>query len=169
MQTISLHKNQLLDFASWLMGQLQAGDIVTLEGPLGAGKTTLTRFLAMSLGVSSEEITSPTFTLVNEYPDAKIPLLHSDLYRMKNNDEADDFVEELLNRQAELNAILFIEWASLAPLLTTYSTIKITIDFPDSSEGTQSPSVKEKETDLLRIISVSSMRNNLSPWKDTQP
>src|SRR6478609_8178670 len=105
MQTLTLHQNQLTAFASWLASQLQAGDLITLDGPLGAGKTALSKNLAQALGIPKEQITSPTFTLVNEYPEARIPLLHSDLYRMGEGLEANSFVEELLNRQAELNAL----------------------------------------------------------------
>jgi tRNA threonylcarbamoyladenosine biosynthesis protein TsaE len=172
MQTLTLHQNQLTAFASWLATQLQSGDLVTLDGPLGAGKTTLSKNLAGALGIPKEHITSPTFTLVNEYPEAQIALLHSDLYRLNstqdgNSIEADNFVEELLNRQAELNALLLVEWASLSPLLMSYATVAIHIDFPESST---SLSVSElpgsNEFSLYRTLSIFALREDFPLWTE---
>lgn len=59
------------------------GDVVALIGDLGAGKTTLTKYIAEGLGVK-EEITSPTFTIVNEYKSGRMPLYHFDAYRLEN-------------------------------------------------------------------------------------
>ncbi|MGN0709223.1 MAG: tRNA (adenosine(37)-N6)-threonylcarbamoyltransferase complex ATPase subunit type 1 TsaE [Anaerovoracaceae bacterium] len=59
------------------------GDVVALIGDLGTGKTTLTKYIAEGLGVK-EEITSPTFTIVNEYKSGRMPLYHFDAYRLEN-------------------------------------------------------------------------------------
>lgn len=91
-----------------LAREVAPGDVIVLEGDLGAGKTFLVRALARGLGVpESTPITSPTFTLVQEYPRARIPLVHSDLYRLG---EADELVElGILERIAE-GAVVVIEW-----------------------------------------------------------
>ena len=69
---------------------LVRGDLVALIGDLGSGKTCLTKGLAKSLGVSDEyEITSPTFTIINEYP-GRFPLWHVDAYRLENSREMMD-------------------------------------------------------------------------------
>jgi len=175
MQTLTLHQNQLTAFASWLAAQLQSGDLVTLDGPLGTGKTTLSKNLAHALGIPKAHITSPTFTLVNEYPEARIALLHSDLYRLDSTQEgssieADSFVEELLNRQAELNALVLVEWASLSPLLMSYSTVAIRIDFPESNT---SLSVSElpggDEFSRYRTLSISALREDFPLWTESKP
>ena len=91
--------------------ELRAGDIVTLRGPLGAGKTTLTQGLARALGVR-ENVTSPTFVLMNEYA-ATPPLLHLDAYRLEslNWDELRDAgLEDFLSRT---DAVRVVEWPSM--------------------------------------------------------
>ncbi|MDB4973402.1 MAG: TsaE protein [Myxococcaceae bacterium] len=86
---------------------LQAGDLVVLEGDLGAGKTFLVRAIARALGVPAETaITSPTFTLVNEYQTV-VPLLHSDLYRLG---DADELTELGLSERIGRDAIVLVEW-----------------------------------------------------------
>lgn len=64
-----------------LASQLTPNSVLLLQGDLGAGKTTLVQGLGEALGIT-EPILSPTFTLINEYPEARIPLYHVDLYRL---------------------------------------------------------------------------------------
>jgi tRNA threonylcarbamoyladenosine biosynthesis protein TsaE len=71
-----------------LAGRLPGGGIIALYGDLGAGKTAFVRGLAEGLGVTAR-VTSPTFTIVNEY-DGSVPLFHFDLYRLKNAGELFD-------------------------------------------------------------------------------
>lgn len=71
----------------WLGQQAEAGDIITLAGDLGAGKTTLTQAIGHGLGVPTDcYITSPTFSLLHEYP-GRLPLYHMDLYRLNGEEE----------------------------------------------------------------------------------
>jgi tRNA threonylcarbamoyladenosine biosynthesis protein TsaE len=92
---------------------LQPGDLVLLCGELGAGKTFLARAIAHGLGVPrSQNVVSPTFTLVQEYATERAPLVHVDLYRLREGTTALD-VEiarlGLRERRAE-GAILLVEW-----------------------------------------------------------
>ena len=90
-------------------GQLIGGEILLLNGPLGAGKTVLVKGIAAALNIDPEEVTSPSFTLVNPYT-GRMALFHIDLYRLGEGLSAADAVdlEELLNHE---QAIIVIEWA----------------------------------------------------------
>ena len=88
-----------------LAARIDVGTVVLLHGELGAGKTVLVRGLAEGLGVSPDDVSSPTFTLVQEYR-GRIPLYHVDLYRLAAV-EADDLgLEEL-----SLTGVVAVEWA----------------------------------------------------------
>jgi tRNA threonylcarbamoyladenosine biosynthesis protein TsaE len=89
--------------------QLTGGEILLLDGPLGAGKTVFVKGLASALGVESEDVTSPSFTLVNPYA-GQFPLFHIDLYRLDEGATAAHAVdlEELLSDE---QAVIVIEWA----------------------------------------------------------
>ncbi|MFT3922537.1 MAG: tRNA (adenosine(37)-N6)-threonylcarbamoyltransferase complex ATPase subunit type 1 TsaE [Myxococcales bacterium] len=86
---------------------LRAGDLLVLEGDLGAGKTFLVRAIARKLGVPAAlPVTSPTFTLVNEHRTTP-PLVHADLYRLG---DADELVELGLVERIGRDAIVIVEW-----------------------------------------------------------
>lgn len=89
--------------------QLTGGEILLLDGPLGAGKTVFVKGVASALGIDPEEVTSPSFTLVNPYQ-GRLPLFHIDLYRLDEGAAAANAVdlEELLSDE---RAVVVIEWA----------------------------------------------------------
>ncbi len=89
--------------------QLAGGEILLLHGPLGAGKTVFVKGVASALGIDPDEVTSPSFTLVNPYA-AKFPFFHIDLYRLDEGASAAHAVDldELLTDE---RAIVVIEWA----------------------------------------------------------
>ncbi len=92
-----------------IAGRLQAGDVVALTGPLGAGKTTLARAIIGGCGHSGE-VPSPTFTIVETYGDCIPPLVHADFYRLKHPGEA----EELGLGDYRDGAALLAEWPERA-------------------------------------------------------
>ena len=106
-----------------LAARLAPGSVVLLIGDLGAGKTALVRGLAEGLGVSPDEVSSPTFTLIQEYRGGRLPLLHVDLYRLNDSRE----VEELGLDELGANAALAIEWAERLPR-TPPGAIRVTLE-----------------------------------------
>jgi len=86
---------------------LKGGEIITLDGDLGAGKTAFVRGLARGLGIL-DNVASPTFTIVNEYRKGKIPLFHFDVYRISSSEEMydigwEDYISE--------GAVVVVEWS----------------------------------------------------------
>ena len=90
-----------------LAARLTPGAVIAYRGDLGAGKTAFTRGLAKGLGVK-ENVTSPTFTIVNEYLSGKMPLFHFDMYRLGSEDELFDIGwEDYLER----GGVCAVEWS----------------------------------------------------------
>lgn len=108
---------------------LSPGDIVCLTGELGAGKTLFVQGVAKGLGIK-EAVTSPTFTIIQEYDDGKIPLYHMDVYRINNPLEMEDLgYEEYFYGQG----ITIIEWGNLIDRLLPEEIL--IIDFKRINEG----------------------------------
>ena len=87
--------------------RLHAGAVIAYQGDLGAGKTAFTRGLARGLG-ATEQVTSPTYTIVNEYLSGRVPLFHFDMYRLHSADDLWDIGwEDYLDR----NGVCAVEWS----------------------------------------------------------
>jgi tRNA threonylcarbamoyladenosine biosynthesis protein TsaE len=106
---ISHRAEETFDLGKQVGEQLVGGEILLLSGPLGAGKTIFVKGLAAALGVDPEEVTSPSFTLVNPYK-VRLTLYHIDLYRLEEGASAAHAVDldELLMDE---RAVIVIEWA----------------------------------------------------------
>ena len=85
---------------------LQAGDVILLDGDLGAGKTTFTKGLARGLGIG-KNVKSPTFTLIREYHEGRLPLYHMDVYRLEETGGDDLGLEEYFNG----DGVSVVEWS----------------------------------------------------------
>ena len=103
---------------------LKPGTVLTLDGDLGAGKTAFTGGLAMGLGIETY-VTSPTFTIVNEYRGGSVPLFHFDVYRLESMDDLYDIGWEDYVSQG---GICVVEWADIVrdELELPYYEIRIT-------------------------------------------
>jgi conserved hypothetical nucleotide-binding protein len=93
---------------------LPANSVLLLQGNLGAGKTTFVQGLAAGLNIS-ESIESPTFTLINEYLNGRIPLYHLDLYRLEPSEIVDLNLEQYWEGIEVEPGIVAIEWADRLP------------------------------------------------------
>jgi tRNA threonylcarbamoyladenosine biosynthesis protein TsaE len=101
------NEEETMNVGASLGAELHPGDVVLLYGQLGAGKTAFVRGLAHGVGASPDEVSSPTFTLVQEYAGASATLYHVDLYRLEPKEVDDLGLEELVSA----DGIVAIEWA----------------------------------------------------------
>ena len=116
--------------------ELKPGSVVAFDAPLGAGKTTFVKGMGEGLGIR-EIITSPTFTIISEYP-GNTALYHMDFYRVKDEEELALLgVEEYLYG----SGICAVEWSGVADALLPPSTIRISIKILET--GARSVSVNE--------------------------
>lgn len=97
-----------------LARHLRPGDVIALQGPLGAGKTRFVQAVAAACGCDRSFVVSPTFTLIHEY-DGRIPVYHVDAYRLKSPEE---FLDMGGGELLEGDGVCLVEWADrIAPLL----------------------------------------------------
>lgn len=135
MQYISNSVEETERLGAKLAESLPAGSIVAFTGDLGAGKTAFVRGMARGLGIE-ERVTSPTFTIVNEYNEGRKPLFHFDLYRLYDADELFDIGwEDYLTR----GGICAVEWSERAV---------------DAMENCIRVDIVRGETDSQRIITI---------------
>ena len=114
-----------------LAGSLTAGSVVLLTGDLGAGKTAFVRGLAAGLGIDPEAVSSPTFTLIQEYRGGRLPLHHVDLYRLRSI-EVDDLGLDELTLEGGVTAI---EWPDRLPRAFA-SAVHVRIEHGDGDTRT---------------------------------
>ncbi|MEC4991674.1 MAG: tRNA (adenosine(37)-N6)-threonylcarbamoyltransferase complex ATPase subunit type 1 TsaE [Oscillatoria sp. PMC 1068.18] len=109
-----LNPQATFNFGKQLGETLPSGSVILLQGDLGAGKTTLVQGIGAGLGIT-ESIVSPTFTLVNEYLEGRLPLYHLDLYRLGANEIEGIYPETYWEGIEVSPGITAIEWAQRLP------------------------------------------------------
>jgi tRNA threonylcarbamoyladenosine biosynthesis protein TsaE len=116
LQALNVHshsEDQTFQLGKKLSASFGGGDVIVLEGPLGAGKTVFVRGLVTGRGLSEANVHSPSFTMVNEYPGEK-PLYHFDLYRISDPGELYEIgFDDYLTR----DGLVVIEWGTKADYL----------------------------------------------------
>ena len=122
MEFITNSPHQTEDVGAALGKILTAGAIIAYEGDLGAGKTAFTRGLARGLGCT-DMVTSPTYTIVNEYLSGRLPLFHFDMYRLHSSDDLWDIGwEDYLER----GGICAVEWSeNVADAMENAITVRV--------------------------------------------
>lgn len=114
-----------------LAASLRPGDLLILEGDLGAGKTALARAIIRTLtGEPALDVPSPTFALVQAYDTARGPVLHADLYRLGDPREVEEL--GLLDNP---DAIVLVEWAERSPEIVKAATVSVTLAIPPGGDG----------------------------------
>ena len=131
MEVLTRSAAQTEQLAKKLAAHLTAGDVIAFYGDLGAGKTAFTRGLAAGLGVT-DAVTSPTYTIVNEYLSGRLPLFHFDLYRLSSGDELFDIGWEDYLRRGGVCAVEWTENVEDAVKPTYTVTIRHIPDEPDT-------------------------------------
>ena len=111
-------------FGKMLGEQAKPGEVICLNGDLGVGKTVFTKGFAEGLGIP-EPVNSPTFTIVQEYHEGRLPLYHFDVYRIADVSEMDEIGYE---EYFFSDGVCLIEWGTLIEELLPDSTITITIE-----------------------------------------
>lgn len=127
MRTISAEETRAL--GERLAEELRAGDVILLEGPLGAGKSEMARGIARGLGVT-ETVTSPSFTILNVYTSGRLPLYHFDWYRLESPEELYELgMEEYLGG----DGVALVEWPGRCAeaLPEDFAMIEITLEGPE--------------------------------------
>lgn len=107
-----------------LAAEAQAGSVIALVGELGAGKTHFSKGFAAGLGIAQDEVSSPTFTLLNEYTGPALDLFHFDFYRLDDVSELDGLGwDEIL----DAGGVVLAEWANLFPEVFPENTTWVTL------------------------------------------
>ncbi len=137
---LALHSASIVDthaIAAAIAGLSRPGDIIVLAGEMGAGKTAFAQGFGRAIGVT-DQITSPTFTLVHSYPidtgprAGKVTLHHADLYRLERTAEVSDLA---LRELAEFSGIVLVEWGDVVDLFGDHLVVRLDSQIPDDLDA----------------------------------
>ena len=129
-----------------LAASLRQGDVVLLYGELGAGKTAFVRGLARGLGASPEDVSSPTFTLIQEYA-GRVTLYHVDLYRLASPDEL-----PFLGFSELDDGLLLVEWPERAPALASRADLVVRLAYAGAGRTAELVAASPRGARLLDSV-----------------
>jgi len=130
MTILTFNQNDTVDFGIKYSKTLKVGDVVCLEGGLGAGKTTFAKGVAKGLGFDGN-VTSPTFNIVNEYTLGDFRLVHIDAYRLEGIDYTEIGLEDLIGAK---DCICLVEWSQyIEDLILQCDTKRVSIKYVDDN------------------------------------
>ena len=144
-QFVTKNENDTKNFAKSLASQLKKKDVIVLTGDLGSGKTKFTEGILSYFGLE-KEISSPTFTIVNEYQKDNVTIYHFDVYRLEDSSE----FYEIGGEEYFENGICFIEWGELIEEALPKEYLHITFSKDDNDE-------------TIRILNIDT---TLKKWED---
>jgi tRNA threonylcarbamoyladenosine biosynthesis protein TsaE len=128
----TLSEEETFDLGHAIARRLKGGELILLEGELGLGKTVFARGLASGLGILPEDVSSPSFTLIQEYGGGRLVMYHVDLYRLNSAEEIATLgLEEIL----EADAVVVVEWGEKLP--ARYCRDAIIVRFHDVGEDSR--------------------------------
>ena len=131
-EVISENAQMTMQIAEKYAKSIKSPVVISLVGDLGAGKTTFTKGFAKGLGVT-ETVTSPTFTIMNDYKSGRLPLYHFDMYRLNGKDEASNLGFDEYFDLRKLDGVVVCEWAeNVSGLLPT---LHVEIEFEKIDEN----------------------------------
>ena len=137
MEFISKSENQTFDFAFNFAKEFKGGEVILLNGDLGAGKTAFSKGIAKALGVTNV-VTSPTFTILNEHYGEILNFYHFDFYRLEDESELKELgFDEFIGNK---NGVCAIEWYQKAPSILPSNAILVDIEKID--ENTRKITIK---------------------------
>ncbi len=133
-------------FGKLLGKYAEDGDVYCLSGDLGAGKTLLSRGISEALGINGDDVTSPTFAIMNIYEGGRLPVRHFDLYRLNRLEELEDIgFDEYVGE----DGVTLIEWAELFPDALPYEYLQVTLRHEGEGRKIELTSVGSKRYDDL--------------------
>ena len=145
MEYVSHSERETEELGAELSRHLRAGNVIAFRGGLGMGKTAFVRGLARGLGYPGR-VTSPTFTIVNEYEGGRLPLFHFDLYRLNS-------AEELWglgwDEYRERGGVCAAEWSEQAPELFPEGTICVTLERGPDGDNSRRVTITNLEEGVL--------------------
>lgn len=115
--------DETIRLGEYIGSRLRKGDVIALQGTLAAGKTTITKGIALGLGID-DSVTSPTFTLISEYY-GRLPLYHMDVYRL---DSTEDFMNLGVEEMLYGNGVCVVEWSEKVMAELPESAIRIMLE-----------------------------------------
>jgi tRNA threonylcarbamoyladenosine biosynthesis protein TsaE len=128
----SLSEEETAELGASIGRGLKGGELILLDGDLGLGKTVLARGISIGIGVAPEDVSSPSYILVQEYIGGRVPLFHVDLYRLDSPEETESLgLDEILSA----GGVVIVEWGSKLPGF--YRNDALSIQFHDIGEGSR--------------------------------